>query len=545
MAITGVNVTYGDYQFKPAPDVSYERETYAIKNNGNIIGGVYTISLEGTLIPEADVTKSGGALDVFRAQEDLHEAFTSNYKEFIAEFLGDPDCEGTVISGRPLVNSISISSPDYYTKRAQYSICLGFAASSLSGAQDYLGTGLNLEDAQTNYSFGYIKKPTKFYGVEFPPVLEISRSVSAVGQVISTGDATGLGGSYEGALCVSGLTNAINYVTGVATLELSNVEVNHLLSLGTEVAYGYRTYLTDRSVSQDETAGSISVDDTFIAVANLMPTSVDANGNPSGADTLPSGVTSGPESGFVKLGEYPVNDTFSLNVEKSNQDGITSVTMDGLVKGYPTYKLGDGSFSLISDSGAFDIARTYTRFCLDSGVFSTRAAMAYSGAIPETLTGVIGTPFNRKPISEAYGYNIEEGTISYNISFDNRPAHCVTGVISEQINVTKNRPTDVHAVITVLGRAAGPILQDIGTRTAFTQDLSISAAVVPSTGCATGDNYFDAAPTSQYDAVVDNLEQSISGDGNTIFRTADNETFDVKTGRYTRQCSWIYTSCPS
>lgn len=543
MAITGVNVTYGDYQFKPAPLVSYERETYAIKNNGNIIGGVYTINLEGTLIPEADVTKSGGALDVFRAQEDLHEAFTANYKEFIAEFLGDPDCEGTVISGRPLVNSISISSPDYYTKRADYSVSLSFAASSLSGAQDYLGTGLNLEDAQTNYSFSYVKKPTKFYGVEFPPVLEISRSVSAVGQVISTGDATGLGGSYEGALCVSGLTNAINYVTGVATLELNNVEVNNLLSLGTEVAYGYRTYLTDRSVSQDETAGSISVDDTFIAVATGMPVDLDVNGDPSGMGQLPSGITNGPNSGFVALGEYPVNDTFSLNVEKSNQDGITSVTMDGVVQGYPTYKLGDGSFSLISDSGSFDVARSYSRFCLDSGVFSTRASMAYSGAIPETFSGVIGTPFNRKPISESYGYNIEEGTITYNISFDNRPDHCVTGVISETINVTKNRPTDVFAEIKVLGRAAGPILQDIGTKTAFTQDLSISAAVAPYTGCATGDNYFDNSPSPQYDVIVDQLEQSISGNGNTVFRTADNETFDVKTGKYTRQCSWIYSSC--
>ena len=55
MAVTGVNVTYGGYVFKPAPNVSYERETYAIKNNGSIIGGVYTISLEGTLIPEATV----------------------------------------------------------------------------------------------------------------------------------------------------------------------------------------------------------------------------------------------------------------------------------------------------------------------------------------------------------------------------------------------------------------------------------------------------------------------------------------------------------
>ena len=528
MAITGVNVTYGDYTFKPAPNVSYERETYAIKNNGSIIGGVYTISLEGTLIPEA--TGSGGAVNLFRSQEDLHSAFTGNYREFIAEFLGE-ECGGTVISGRPLVNSISISSPDYYTKRADYSISLGFAASSLSGTDDYLGTGLNLEDAQTNYSFSYINKPKKYYGVEFPPVLEISRSVSAVGQTISTGE---LGGTP---LCVSGLTNAINYVTGVATTKLNNVEVNGLLSLGTEVNYGYKTYLTERSVSQDETAASFSVDDTFIAVATGMPN--------VGMNILPSGVTNGPNSGFVPLGQYPVNDTFNLNVEKSNQDGIAKVSMDGVAKGYPSYSLMDGSFTLVHDSGSFDIARSYTKFCLDEGIFATRAGMAYSGAIAGTLSGVVGTPFNKSPLSETYGYNIEEGTVTYNIAFDNRSAHCVTGVISETINVTKKRPTDVYAEIKILGRAAGPLLQDIGTKTAFTQDLSITAAVVPSIDCATGDNYFDAAPTAQYDGIVDALEQAISGNDNTIFRTADSETFDVKTGRYTRQASWIYTSCPS
>jgi len=530
MAITGVNVTYGDYVFKPAPNVSYERETYAIKNNGTIIGGVYTISLEGTLIPEA--TGEGGPLNLFTSQESLYAAFTGNYREFIAEFLGE-SCSGTVISGRPLVNSISISSPDYYTKRADYSISLGFNASSVSGTDDYLGTGLNLEDAQTNYSFSYIKKPQKYYGVEFPPVLEISRNVSAVGQTISTGeDAGGV------AMCISGLTNAINYVTGVATTELNNIEVNHLLNPGTGLNYGYKTYLTERSVSQDETAASFSVDDTFIAIATGMP-------NTGGMSTLPSGVINGPISGFVPLGDYPVNDTFNLNVEKNNQDGIAKVSMDGVVKGYPSYSLLDGSFTLVADSGSFDIARNYTKFCLDNKIFSTRASIAYSGAIAETLTGVIGTPFNTSPLSETYGYNIEEGTVTYNIAFDNRAGHCVTGVISETINVTKKRPTDVYAEIKILGRAAGPLLQDIGTKTAFTQDLSISAAVIPSTGCPTGDGYFDASPAAQYDTIVDQLEQSISDDDNTIFRTADSETFDIKTGRYTRQASWIYTSCPS
>ena len=125
-------------------------------------------------------------------------------------------------------------------------------------------------------------------------------------------------------MCVSGLTNAINYVTGVATTELNNVEVNGLLSLGTEVNYGYKTYLTERSVSQDETAASFSVDDTFIAVATGMPN--------AGMNILPSGVSDGPATGFVPLGQYPVNDTFNLNVEKNNQDGIAKVSMDGVIK---------------------------------------------------------------------------------------------------------------------------------------------------------------------------------------------------------------------
>jgi hypothetical protein len=50
MAVTGVNVTYGDYQFKPAPNVSYERETFSIKNNGKIIGGNYRVTLDGLVV---------------------------------------------------------------------------------------------------------------------------------------------------------------------------------------------------------------------------------------------------------------------------------------------------------------------------------------------------------------------------------------------------------------------------------------------------------------------------------------------------------------
>ena len=161
MAITGVNVTYGDYQFKPAPNISYERESFSIKNTGKTIGGNYRLTLDGTLIP----TGLQSALDVFQAKEHLYSGVKDDYKVFVAEFLGTADCTGYVVRGRPLVDSIEISSNDNggYIQKAQYSIGLTFPVTSLTGTEDHLGTGLLLEDVSTSYAFSYLKKPYKYY----------------------------------------------------------------------------------------------------------------------------------------------------------------------------------------------------------------------------------------------------------------------------------------------------------------------------------------------------------------------------------------------
>ena len=530
MAVTGVNVTYGDYQFKPAPNVSYERETFSIKNNGKIIGGNYRVTLDGTLLPLGQHS----AKDVFEAKEQLYSGVKDSYKVFIAEFLGDASCTGYVMRGRPLVDSISVSSDDNggYIQKAQYSIGLTFPVTSLTGSEDHLGSGLNLEDLSTSYSFSYLKKPVKYYGVEFPPVIEIQRSVSAVGQTTGSGVITDLSETGTN----TALQNAVNYVTGIATEDI-NFDFNYMLDLGESDTY--KTYLTDRSLSQDEIAGTVNVDDTFIAIATGIPSSFN---EASGYVPLASG------SRYLPAGDFCAVDNFSLNVEKSNEDGLATVSIEGSVQGYPSLAVQSGSFR-VTGTGGFDMARFYVTHCLDSGVFANRAGMAYSGQESfvsgqpsKHLSGVLDLPINRKPLSETYGYNIDEGTISYSLQFNNRPDTCASGVLSENISITKNRPTDVYASLTVLGRAAGPILQDIGTKTAFTQDISIEAVVVPETGCAES-GFLNAAPIAQYNTIVDNLELSISGDYGTFFRTADNESYDVKTGRYSRSASWIYTEC--
>jgi len=164
----------------------------------------------------------------------------------------------------------------------------------------------------------------------------------------------------------------------------------------------------------------------------------------------------------------------------------------------------------------------------------------YSTQLASNISGKAGISLNTgAPTAVSYNYNIEEGSVSYNLTYDNRPANCNTGVLSEVINVTRNQGVPVVASHTVLGRAAGPIFQDIGTKTASSWDLSIEATILPPVGCVAA-TAFTYVPN--YTDVVTGVEAQFTSNYQ-YHRTADNETFDPKTGRYTRQVSWAYSEC--
>jgi hypothetical protein len=579
-AVTGVIVKYGDYRLKPAPLVSYEREVFSLKNDGTIIGGNYKVSLNGTILPDNVASGEGGALDIFSAQNDIHSAFSENYKMFTAHFSGE-ECGGYVIAGRPAVENITIDSVNQHAQTANYNIGLVFAISSLSGMEDAIGTQYGLEDAQTSYNVGILSAPRQYYGFEFPGALEVERQVSAVGQAVGSGNINISGGidAFNDNLISGGtgyvdeaIVSALKYVVS-ATSGLPDINTSGLL--GNNVSY--RHFLTDRKISKDTFAGSVSVTDSFVS----FPTS-------GGFDTGEAAFSGFSGVGMVPMSiyqQFPAVDNFSVSLEKSSDNGLVRIGLEGSVQGYPNLSLSvgtgtadvnSGGIPRASGTGSFDTARQYVSYCLGNigpvvgtgeDVFYNRANLAYKGRISQTFSGVetyvsgteveptavvlrSGLLLNKTPVSESYSYNIEEGTVGYNLSYDNRPENCATGVISETISITKNNPTDVHAVITVLGRASGPILQAIGTQTAYTQELSIEAVVPPLRACVTGEVgatgeeiFFSGAPVPQYESLVQQLYNNITGQDNTVFTTNDSESFDVKTGRYSRQVGWIYTKC--
>ena len=155
-------------------------------------------------------------------------------------------------------------------------------------------------------------------------------------------------------------------------------------------------------------------------------------------------------------------------------------------------------------------------------------------------------PINSTPLNATIGHHPNGGQISYGYEYDDRPSNCIAGARTETITITDNNPTDLFANLTVLGRAAGPILQDLGTRTAATRELSIEAVFDPVTMCPTSGNaatFLAQRPDSAINEIVDDIEENLESTYSQVFRTQDQSTWNPKDGRLSVNVAWTYQNC--
>ena len=565
MSVTGVEVFYGNYQFKPAPLMTVSREQYK-SNDGTVFGGGYRVSINGTLLPESvqgtGLTEEeaasrsnlpiasghqfdgyGNAVSSFRAKDDLLYALNNDGRLFSVKFLGDgPLCSGHVIyTSGTRVNSVEFSSNDQWVKKVEYSIEI-FSRNHLTtgvgdpglyntdGAYDLIvGSGgfTELQSYDREYSVEVLSKPNQFGTGCTPLWLQVGVSTSVQ--------------TIEGAE-----TKA--YTTYPTSADFDNVASGFLDFAGMlGGASGFGPVLTQRNHGLNIFGGSYNWSDTYV----MKPS--------SGAYTgmnIPTG---------------NVIDTFNLDVSSSLEDAIITVNLQGELRGLEPFvgtrsESGSGFHGPFGDSLPADNkmstaifeAQTYLDDALygktgdgsvsyptkESGhpLLFDRAATAYSGlASPSTII----LRLSPEPISKSVAYNTNEGTIGYNLSYSNRPVNCYSGALSETISVSRSFATDVHSSLVILGRANGPILQDIGTKTASTTQCSIEAVVVPTTGCGClgPGKVWDGAPTGAYQEMIDEIELGVSGSYVTWFLTASDVNWDPRTGRFGRTASWIHTDC--
>lgn len=286
-----------------------------------------------------------------------------------------------------------------------------------------------------------------------------------------------------------------------------------LLNLSTQTHAGYNH---SRTENLDITQGTYTVQDTWIlssgnAIENYSLSLSAAAGNPRhtvSIDGTIRGLTSIPASG---------------NVFGGNSTGIENTAYENAINKYRE----------ITNFGQFGL-------------------MAHTFKRAQNAAG--GITLNHIPLSISLSTNEFTGEINYNIEYDDRPLNLIPDASFESISVTDTYPGDVFAVIPVIGRATGPILQYMGTRTEYQRAFSLEILVDKNEQSPVSTNGTQPNPRTgllQKPSLTEPLRSSIINAVNAYspgreagirkyFVAPPQETWDPKSGRYTLNINWTY-----
>lgn len=151
---------------------------------------------------------------------------------------------------------------------------------------------------------------------------------------------------------------------------------------------------------------------------------------------------------------------FTVEINKSIDDGKTIVGINGTIRGL---EVKNSNFQITS-----------TKFA--------NADSKWSGVYPILISRAqtySGKTLNIIPVSTTVGKNPALGTINYGFQYDNRPSNTISDTISEVVSLSDTFDIDAIAVIPILGRTAGPLIQDLNSHKENSRTLNIELVFDP------------------------------------------------------------------
>ena len=182
------------------------------------------------------------------------------------------------------------------------------------------------------------------------------------------------------------------------------------------------------------------------------------------------------ETWFLSSGN--AYEQYNMNISSSNSSPFVQVSIEGSIKGLSTFSpsgtiYGGSDHKSINDASQSGLP-AYENALLKYNQISNSGFFGVGSDVYKRANNMVAVGLNSQPASVTIGANKFTGNLTYNLSFDNRPTNIISGAISEDIQVNDTYPGDVFAVIPVLGRQTGPVLQYIGGRTEYKRDVSVS-----------------------------------------------------------------------
>ena len=251
-------------------------------------------------------------------------------------------------------------------------------------------------------------------------------------------------------------------------------------------------------------------------------------------------------------------ENFNLSISSSTDNPFVSVSIDGNIKGLSEYSpsgfggddlskayghpVNGGRDPATPPSGAYDNALGKYHEISNTGQFGL------TSKVYKRANNSVAVQLNSQPKSVSLGTNPYTGEVTYNLQFDNRPTNIISGVLSETISVNDTYPGDIFAVIPVLGRKTGPVLQYIGGRTEYRRDISINLVMdYTSVPYGSGRNPLllkkpsVVEPTAtQIGSLIKELSPAGEPGIRKYFVSPPTESWNPKEGSYNFNLSWTY-----
>lgn len=561
-------VTYSESYLVPAPFVSVSKE-YVKSSDGKKVGATYSISLEGTIIPHLgspfkDGTFSkttsdpdGEYIDVGENQIALQNKAagirklfsTEGKKLYITSWLDDGTEEFAFHTSWhcfPRVTGIDIQESSY-SKPMPYVVTLevdeifqgdlgeeDWDASIINESHE-VGETFNIQnqkcylsDVQEDWSIdnagqaknmGIITGEVGTGGVvgitghDETPTYNVSHTISAVGKRAYDKDGlvrepwknakkwvlTRVGPDPQAAV------NPVDFQTPKEILGEQTDDVVDWGGLGLDVD-DYRIYNHIRSQSVDITSGSFSITETWLMAAD----------EGRQYDAL--------EDVSMDMSYDFATDTHSLTIN-GNITGL-EVRGQGGKNNYTANSYDSEAYFRGKYHNAVQATKGYTNDYCKNALNDRYVLKDKDGEDAEIST---------QPISESFSHNEAAGTITFSKVFNTRKQN-INGSITESIVINDTNATWQVAQVQVPGRAKGPVLQDMGTRNVASRTVSLNAQL--QAGDVNETPGSDGRPN--YDVKIFPYRPTTVGLGTIEWKTADQETWEPWSGRYSRTVTWNY-----
>lgn len=483
---TGAN----QYNFSPVPFLNVTKQ-FQKTPDGTLIGTLTTATLAGTLVS----VPTGGLVYIDNLQDTLRSKLNEDGK------LLRLTCDGyDILSVYPRINSIQFGeSNNNWVFTSPYTI-------DLEWDEDHVGSGENsgimppfVNDASESWDFEFLGERFKYSlttdaGLDTNSYqFKLSHSLSARGKRHYT----------SGGVVREAWEEARDFVIPRLGYDSTKIQSSGTFNLNPAQFGAYNHMRTEQIGELD---GNYAVTETWVVV------------NPTG-------------SGIAGL----ALEDFTCSVRSNTEDSISSVSIEGTIVGLEqiSYGTNPGDFTVTVDK--YSNALSYWNNVNGPLKLYPRAK------------AISNLTLNSTPKTQVVTHNPPRGEITYSFEYDSRPSNCITGSLSEVFVVTDENPADMIAIITVLGRSAGQLLQDLSTTTARKRSVDIEVVMSGTNICPNSAGnvtlMMAASPASQVDTIVAAFEAELENNYAQVFRTQDQSRWEPKTGRYGRNIQFTYANC--